>query len=142
MRLLLCGLLSLCVPVLSGYAQEVDSDRDARPVVPPVPRYPTMAAILGLQGTCSVHFSVDEQGHPFGLVTFCTEPIFCYESKRAVSRVEFEPKYESGVPVIRTDVVYPLEYTLSDYDPATGEHVAKPFRTDKPPRPCREVPVS
>ena len=82
------------------------------------------------------------QGHPFGLVTFCTEPIFCYESKRAVSRVRFEPKYESGVPVMRTDVVYPLEYTLSDYDPATGEHVAKPFRTDKPQRPCREVPVS
>lgn len=142
MRLFLCGLLSLCLPALSGYAQDKTSDKDAQPIIPPVPTYPTMAAMLGLQGTCSVHFSVDEQGHPFGLVTFCTEPIFCYESKRAVSRVKFEPKYEEGFPVIRTDVVYPLEYTMSDYDPETGEHVAKPIRTNKPERPCREVPVS
>lgn len=103
MRLFLCGLLSLCIPV---------------------------------------QFSADEQGHPFGLVTFCAKPIFCYESKRAVSRGNFEPKYENSLPIVRTDVVYPLEYTMSDYDPETGENVAKPIQTNKPERPCREAAVS
>lgn len=71
-----------------------------------------MAAMLGLQGYCEVTFSVDEQGYPFSLSTSCTQPVFCFQSKKAVSRVVFAPKIVGGRAIPRFNVVYPLEYTL------------------------------
>ena len=106
---------------------------DAAPIEPPVPSYPPMALMLKIEGACSVRFSVDEEGHPFGLVTYCTEPVFCFESKRAVSEMRFAPAVVAGRPRIRHQIVYPLEYRMA---PA-----GKPL-PDKPENPCREVPVS
>ncbi|RIJ22136.1 hypothetical protein D1224_11260 [Henriciella barbarensis] len=91
-----------------------DADRDAQPISPPVPSYPPMAQMLGMEGYCEVRFSVDENGYTFSLTTSCTQPIFCYQSKRAVSLSRFEPKRVGGRSVLRFDVVYPLVYMLGD----------------------------
>ncbi|MCZ4298982.1 TonB family protein [Henriciella marina] len=107
------ALLTMSVVVFGVTADaQSDADEDAVPIVPPVPTYPPMAAMLGLEGYCEVRFSVDENGYTFSLTTSCTQPIFCYQSKKAVSLAQFEPKRIGGRALPRFNVVYPLEYRL------------------------------
>lgn len=109
------ALLAMTVVALGVVANaQSDADRDAQPISLPVPSYPPMAQMLGMEGYCEVRFSVDENGYTFSLTTSCTQPIFCYQSKRAVSLSRFEPKRVGGRSVPRFDVVYPLVYMLGD----------------------------
>ncbi|GAB5457547.1 MAG: hypothetical protein Hens3KO_05770 [Henriciella sp.] len=130
--------LGLCIIVLVGgpiFAQEdTGPSEDAKPITRPVPSYPLMAAMFGMIGYCEVRFAVDVDGYAFNLITSCTDYIFCYQSKKAVNRVRFEPAYENGYPRVRYDVIYPLEYMLEGVDRNSIEH--------KPVKPCREVPIS
>ncbi|MBR9835548.1 MAG: energy transducer TonB, partial [Alphaproteobacteria bacterium] len=41
------------------------SDRDAQPIRPPLPTYPTRAAERGVEGSCDVRFDVDTRGRPY-----------------------------------------------------------------------------
>jgi periplasmic protein TonB len=103
----------MSVVAFAGTADtQSDADEDARLIVPPVPSYPPMAAMLGMDGYCEVRFSVDENGYTFSLTTSCTQPIFCYQSKKAVSLAQFEPKRVGGRAMPRFDMVDPLEYRL------------------------------
>ena len=107
------ALFAMSVVALGATANaQSDADGDAKPILPPVPNYPPMAAMLGIEGYCEVRFSVDENGYTFSLTTSCTQPIFCYQSKKAVSRAQFEPKRVGGRAMPRFNVVYPLEYRL------------------------------
>ena len=115
MRLILASLGFVLV-LGAGADAQGDPDRDAQPIRPPAPSYPPMALMFRLEGYCEVRFSVDEAGYPFGLSTSCTQPVFCYQSKAAVSKVQFEPKRIDGRVVPRFDVVYPLEYRLGSSD--------------------------
>ncbi|WP_300376964.1 energy transducer TonB [Henriciella sp.] len=90
------------------------SDRDAQPIRPPVPTYPSRAAERGIEGTCDVRFDVDTRGRPYNIEASCTDSVFRREAERAVSRVEFAPKIVRGQPAERKNVVYPLEFQLSD----------------------------
>lgn len=84
----------------------------------PEPKFPMLAALFGSEGHCDVRFGVDENGFAFAVTASCTRRIFCFEAKRAVSEATFDPKTIDGVPVVRTNVVYPLEFFLdgSGYD--------------------------
>lgn len=99
---------------VSGFALDavVVSDRDAQPIRPPVPSYPTRAAERGIEGNCDVRFDVDERGRPFNIEATCTDSVFVREAERAVSRVEFAPKIVRGQAVRRVNVVYPISFTL------------------------------
>ncbi|MGB3625255.1 MAG: TonB family protein [Henriciella sp.] len=88
------------------------SDRDAQPIRPPVPTYPTRAAERGIEGTCEVRFDVDTRGRPYNVQATCSESVFKREAERAVSRVEFAPKIVRGQPAERRNVVYPLDFRL------------------------------
>jgi protein TonB len=90
------------------------SDRDAQPVRPPVPSYPTRAAERGIEGSCEVRFDVDVRGRPYNVEASCTDSVFRREAVRAVSRVEFAPKIVRGQAAERRNVVYPLEFRLAD----------------------------
>ena len=90
------------------------SDRDAQPIRPPVPTYPSRAAERGTEGSCEVRFDVDTRGRPYNVEATCTDNIFRREAEKAVSRVEFAPKIVRGQPAERRNVVYPLEFTLAD----------------------------
>ena len=127
------GLVFLSFVLASPEVAHSQEDTDAQPIRPPVPSYPQMAAMLGLQGYCEVTFSVDEDGNPFSLSTSCTQPIFCYQSMKAISRVQFAPKLVNGAPAPRFNVVYPLEYRLQD----SGRDIERSTI-----RPCDERAVS
>ncbi len=90
------------------------SDRDAQPIRPPLPTYPSRAAERGTEGSCDVRFDVDTRGRPYNVVATCTESVFKREAERAVSRVEFAPKIVRGQAAERRNVVYPLEFNLED----------------------------
>ncbi|MEL7545742.1 MAG: TonB family protein [Pseudomonadota bacterium] len=90
------------------------SDRDAQPVRPPVPSYPSRAAERGTEGSCDVRFDVDVRGRPYNIEADCTDRVFKREAERAVSRVEFAPKIVRGQAAERRNVVYPLEFKLQD----------------------------
>ncbi len=88
------------------------SDRDAQPIRPPVPTYPSRAAERGIEGSCDVRFDVDTRGRPYNVQATCTDSVFKREAERAVNRVEFAPKIVRGQPAERRNVVYPLEFQL------------------------------
>ncbi|WP_084399611.1 energy transducer TonB [Henriciella aquimarina] len=90
------------------------SDRDAQPIRPPVPTYPSRAAERGIEGSCDVRFDVDTRGRPYNIEASCSDSIFKREAERAVSRVEFAPKIVRGQPAERRNVVYPIEFQLGD----------------------------
>ncbi len=90
------------------------SDRDAQPIRPPVPTYPTRAAERGIEGECEVRFDVDTRGRPYNVEATCSDRIFTREAERAVSKVEFAPKIIRGQAAERRNVVYPLEFTLAE----------------------------
>lgn len=81
------------------------SDRDAQPIRPPVPTYPTRAAERGVEGSCDVRFDVDTRGRPFNITASCTDSIFKRSAEKAVSRVEFAPKIIRGQAAERRNVV-------------------------------------
>ena len=90
------------------------SDRDAQPIRPPTPSYPSRAAERGTEGTCEVRFDVDTRGKPYNVQATCSDNVFKREAERAVSRVEFAPKIIRGKAAERRNVVYPLEFKLND----------------------------
>ncbi len=90
------------------------SDRDAQPIRPPVPTYPSRAQERGTEGSCDVRFDVDTRGRPYNIEATCTDNIFRREAVRAVSKVEFAPKIIRGKAAERRNVVYPLEFRLAD----------------------------
>ena len=87
---------------------------DARPKRPPIVNYPNRAMQKGAQGNCEVHFDVSKNGKPINLDAYCTSDLFERESIKALSRVRFEPATYKGVPYTRYNVVYPIEFTISD----------------------------
>lgn len=86
----------------------------------PQGKFPRLASWFNVEGHCDVRFSIDEEGYPFAVTPYCTWKVFCFDAKRAVSGATFIPKRIDGIPVIRTNVVYPMEYAFegSSYDKA------------------------
>ena len=108
---------------------------DSQVKIGPKPNYPMIATWLGLEGYCEVRLTVDENRLPFAITPSCTRPIFCFEAKRAVSATLFEPKTIDGVPTVRPNVVFPLEF----FFPGSGYH------NEEDPRPlelCEQKPVA
>ena len=89
------------------------SNRDATPIRPPVVTYPVRALTQGMEGECQVDFDVDVRGRPYNINADCTNNVFKREAERAISKVEFAPKIQDGKSVERTNVVYPLVFSLT-----------------------------
>lgn len=121
------GDIDIPAPVLSGVApsdavlRRIEPivlqtvavlDTSARPISPPVVKYPDGAAKIGLEGNCEVRFDVSAAGIPMNVEADCTDRIFEREAVRAVSRVQFAPKIVRGQRVERRNVVYPLEFRM------------------------------
>ncbi|MEM5515934.1 energy transducer TonB [Henriciella sp. AS95] len=87
-------------------------DRNAKPISPPVPTYPSNAAMTGREGVCEVMFDVNKSGAPEEILTACSSPEFNASAFNAVSSVRFGPKVVDGRNVRRLNVVYPLQYCL------------------------------
>lgn len=90
------------------------ADAEVSPINPPVPSYPSNAALRGLEGDCKVFFDVDSTGVPFNIEAECSSDAFKLESERSVAEVRFNPFIDNGLPRNRRNVVYPLVYNLTD----------------------------
>jgi TonB family protein len=116
-------------------AREVFSeDRDAQPIQPPRPVYPSLAARAGMPGICIVHFDVDTRGNPTNIRPSCTHGIFCKSARDAMISVKFAPKMVGGLPAPRADVVYPIEYRIGD--DAADQAMRSAKLEGKVPAPC------
>lgn len=102
-------------------------------VEPPVPHYPPMAAMLGLEGYCEVQVLIENGSDVHVTATRCTAPVFCYSAHAAVTRAKLVARWEDGASADRGDIVYPLEYRL--------EGSAGDVR-DRPVADCAEKAVS
>lgn len=85
---------------------------DPRALKVPVPEYPSEAVKYRISGACEVHFSVNERGAPFDVRADCTDAVFKAASEQAVRGMQFEPTLRNGRPIVRRDLVYPLEYRM------------------------------
>lgn len=56
------------------------------------------------------------KGFRLGLNPPVHERFFCFEAKRAVAGASFYPKLVDGMPTVRTNVVYPMQYYFEDSD--------------------------
>ena len=111
----LASLLAFAVPAYSEPYKEVPSeDRDAQPIRPPQPFYPALAARAGMPGVCVVLFDVDRRGATINMQPHCSHRIFCQSASEAIAGALFSPKTVDGQPTVRFNVVYPLEYKITD----------------------------
>ncbi len=89
-------------------------DRPVQPIRAPVPVYPNAALERGLEGRCEVRFDVDPRGKPYNVTADCTDGVFTRSAEAAMRKVEFVPELRNGQPMVRRNVVYPLDYVLED----------------------------
>ena len=115
MRLLACALIISIEPGLALAQPAFPAprlDRDIQPLEPPRPVYPPVAVNRGLTGKCEVSLDVTPQGKPFNVVADCTHEVFVASATEAMKAVTFPPKIVDGQVVVRTGVVYPIEYRM------------------------------
>ena len=102
---------------MGGIDFAVASDREVLPVVRVQPIYPDRAASRGIEGYCTVEFTVMASGavDPKSIVVIDAQPssIFNRATIRAVGKWKYQPKIENGKAVpqygIRTQLTYNLE---------------------------------
>lgn len=85
-----------------------------KPISFPVPIYPTCAAVMGIEGSCAVHFTIASDGHPTDILPVCTNAHFEASAARSVARVEFEPTPANPDRKPRYGIVYPIEFGLDN----------------------------
>lgn len=92
------------------------SDGEYLPIVKVAPVYPTRAAARGLQGHCTVEYTVTTSGairDPFVVEEDCTSSLFHKASIKAASKFKYKPRVIDGVamevPGVRNRFTYKLE---------------------------------
>jgi len=101
-------------PVKLTFGAPVMPDREIQPIRSPVPVYPRTALSRGLEGRCEVRFDVDPRGKPYNVTADCTDSVFTRSAEEAMRKVEFAPELRNGQPMVRRNVVYPLDYVLAE----------------------------
>lgn len=92
------------------------SDGEYLPIVKVAPVYPTRAASRGLQGHCTVEYTVTTSGairDPFIVEEDCTSSLFHKASLKAASKFKYKPRVIDGVamevPGVRNRFTYKFE---------------------------------
>lgn len=88
--------------------------RNDQPISPPRPVYPQAAVSNGLEAMCYALMDVTPAGHPDEILTACSSAAFNAATYEAASQLKFAPKIVDGRQVRRLNVVYPLQYCLSE----------------------------
>ncbi|VUD62169.1 hypothetical protein TDB9533_02986 [Thalassocella blandensis] len=81
---------------LSGFS----SDGDYLPIVKPQPKYPSRAASRGIEGYCTVEYTVTVTGETRDVtVVDCPQSVFASASVRAAEKFKYKPKVIDGEPI-------------------------------------------
>lgn len=94
---------------LSGFS----SDGDYLPIVKPQPKYPSRAASRGIEGYCTVEYTVTVTGETRDVtVVDCPQSVFASASVRAAEKFKYKPKVIDGeaieVPGVRNRFTFQL----------------------------------
>lgn len=89
------------------------SDGDYLPIVKPAPRYPPRALSRGLEGYCTVEYTVTKTGETRDVkVVDCPDTIFANSSIEAAEKFKYKPKVIDGeaieVPGVRNRFTYQM----------------------------------
>lgn len=76
------------------------SDGDYLPIVKSQPKYPSRAASRGIEGYCTVEYTVTVTGETRDVVVVdCPEKVFASASVRAAGKFKYKPKVIDGEPI-------------------------------------------
>lgn len=76
------------------------SDGDYLPIVKVAPKYPSRAANRGLEGYCTVEYTVTKSGETRDItVVDCPDSVFASASVKAAEKFKYKPKVIDGEPV-------------------------------------------
>ncbi len=89
------------------------SDGDYLPIVKPQPKYPTRAQSRGIEGYCTVEYTVTKTGETRDVVVVdCPQKVFASASIKAARKFKYRPKVIDGeaieVPGVRNRFTYNL----------------------------------
>lgn len=89
------------------------SDGDYLPIVKPAPRYPSRAASRGIEGYCTVEYTVTKTGETRDIVVVdCPQKVFASASVKAAAKFKYKPKVIDGeaieVPGVRNRFTYQM----------------------------------
>lgn len=76
------------------------SDGDYLPIVKPNPKYPSRAMSRGIEGYCTVEYTVTVTGETKDVtVVDCPQSVFASASVRAAGKFKYKPKVIDGEPI-------------------------------------------
>ncbi|TVZ40879.1 protein TonB [Alteromonadaceae bacterium 2753L.S.0a.02] len=76
------------------------SDGDYLPIVKVAPKYPARAANRGLEGYCTVEYTVTKTGETRDVtVVDCPQSVFASASVKAAEKFKYKPKVIDGEPI-------------------------------------------
>jgi len=76
------------------------SDGDYLPIVKTQPKYPSRAASRGLEGYCTVEYTVTKTGETRDIsVVDCPQKVFSSASVKAAGKFKYKPKVIDGEPI-------------------------------------------
>ncbi|PCK08223.1 MAG: energy transducer TonB [Alteromonadaceae bacterium] len=76
------------------------SDGDYLPIIKPAPKYPSRATAKGLEGYCTVEYTVTTTGETRDVVVVdCPQKIFARSSVKAAGKFKYKPKVIDGEPI-------------------------------------------
>ncbi|ACR12525.1 energy transducer TonB [Teredinibacter turnerae] len=76
------------------------SDGDYLPIVKVAPKYPARAANRGLEGYCTVEYTVTKTGETRDIsVVDCPDSVFASASVKAAEKFKYKPKVIDGEPI-------------------------------------------
>ncbi|WP_086933927.1 energy transducer TonB [Agarilytica rhodophyticola] len=89
------------------------SDGDYLPIVKPAPKYPSRAAARGIEGYCTVEYTVTKTGETRDIVVVdCPNKIFSSSSVKAAAKFKYKPKVIDGeaieVPGVRNRFTFQM----------------------------------
>lgn len=87
-------------PIKMGGLGGFTSDGDYLPIVKPNPKYPSRALSRGIQGYCTVEYTVTVTGETRDVkVVDCPQSVFASSSVRAAEKFKYKPKVIDGEPI-------------------------------------------
>lgn len=100
-------------PLNIGGIGGFSSDGDYLPIVKPQPKYPSRAASRGLEGYCTVEYTVTSTGETRDVVVVdCPQKIFAKSSIKAAQKFKYKPKVIDGeaieVPGVRNRFTFQM----------------------------------
>lgn len=103
------GAVKVSISGIGGFG----GDGDYLPIVKVAPKYPSRAMSRGLQGYCTVEYTVTKTGETANIeVVDCPESVFASASVKAAEKFKYKPKVIDGeaieVPGVRNKFTFQL----------------------------------